>query len=172
MAAVSPEDAYRERWEYARHAEDIRYRLIQWYFVVAGAALAFVIGQLFQLQLPQELQRMVPLLFLVLVAYSVAICGLLLHQKAAYRTHVKQLKRLERECGPKTVSLEWPNNDAFPPAFFAVALVAAALAGATVATLSVWTDRFPVVSARFDAVVTVAVSCLGLWIWSRLVLDD
>lgn len=91
MTGFSEEAEYREKWAYLKHCEEVRYRAVRWYFVVAGALLAAAYTG--PLLVDVEFAR--PMILAFLTAYSAALVGFLADHKVPYRKHVDRLHKID-----------------------------------------------------------------------------
>lgn len=95
MDSVSESDEYREKWQYIRHAEQIRYRSIQWYVGIVGVLLGFIYGEPTG-PLPNQIR---PLVLTFLVGYSLFLTISLVARKAIYQIYADRVAQLEPKKG-------------------------------------------------------------------------
>lgn len=142
---------YEQKWTYIRHIEDTRYKVVQWYFGIVGAVLAFTFtGLLGDSGLASQVAgapavdsvavnlslAVVSAIGAFLVAYSLCICWYIYRQKLAHVEYVKRVFAIDAWRGANTDGLEaqeTPPDKADPagPYLLGVAVTGASLTAGT-----------------------------------------
>lgn len=91
-------EEYNNKWGYIKHTEEMEFKLIQWYLVVAGGLLAFAFSDFGEFSDVIN-NPLTALLLLFVVVYSIFLCILLLVQKSHYVRHLDRLEFMERVYG-------------------------------------------------------------------------
>lgn len=119
-------EEYRQKWEYVRHTEIMRYKEIMWYFIIVSAVLSYLFGYEVDKHLISQDRRWIPLVTLVI--YSIFIDIRLIVQKSNYERYIKRVNVLEgRIIQEKSIKYRWLSN--FKLIYYSIVLMGSAIIG-------------------------------------------